>query len=89
MINIVKELERRLSVVDFNTDLAVEKGLIGPTYWYMRHRDERAQQRIYSSKRSSEEKRETNPKEEIDINTKLKLLKEKLLEKQKNKLINV
>lgn len=78
MSNIVLELERRLSVVDFDTNLAIEKGLVGSTNWYMRHRNEKAALRVMSPKRKLEDE-----KVEIDLDTKLRLLKERLLERKK------
>ena len=42
------QLRDRLAAVDFNTPLAEERGLIGPTGWYYRHRDARAETRILS-----------------------------------------
>lgn len=46
MKGVVEVLRERLSYVDFDTQLAEEKGLLGPTTWYMRHRDERAANRV-------------------------------------------
>jgi len=32
-------------------DWAMQQGLLGPTHWYMRHRDERAANRVLSTPR--------------------------------------
>lgn len=53
---VVEELKHRLSVVqsydpEVAIQTAVELGLLGPTIWYMRHRDSRAAARILSAPR--------------------------------------
>ena len=46
MLQVVIELKNRLSSVDNNTEKGIQEGYIGPTIWYMRHRDSRALKRI-------------------------------------------
>jgi len=41
-------LRERLAAVDYDTALAEERGLVGTTGWYFRHRDARAETRILS-----------------------------------------
>lgn len=73
---VIEELKCRLSTVDFNTDLAIKRGLVGKTTWYNRHRDERAAQRILSPPRSMTK---IKPVDEMPIAVKLSQLKEKLM----------
>lgn len=49
--HVVQELKSRLSVVNCDANLAVDMGLLGPTVWYMRHRDSRAAARILCTPR--------------------------------------
>lgn len=53
MLYVIDELNNRLSKINYNTDMAIEKGLINKTNWYMRHRDEKAQKRIYTTRRGN------------------------------------
>jgi tRNA-dihydrouridine synthase 1 len=46
MSGVVAALKERMSEVGFDTQLAYERDLLGPTTWYMRHRDERATNRV-------------------------------------------
>lgn len=54
MHQVFTELKERLSRIDFNTDVALERGFLGPTNWYMRHRDERAIQKVLSTPKGAE-----------------------------------
>jgi len=49
MIGVIDTLSQRLSQVDYDTKVAEERGLIGKTHWYMRHRDDRAAKRVLST----------------------------------------
>lgn len=51
MSHVVDQLKHRLAVVSGSEDVAVEMGLLGPTIWYMRHRDSRAASRILCAPR--------------------------------------
>jgi len=87
MIEVVEVLKQRLSVVDFNMEMALEKELISPSIWYMRHRTEEARSRILSRKRAivrSEEKNRyiTKKESEADISVRLQQLKQRLKNKR-------
>ena len=45
---VVSLLKKRLATVDYDEHKALAVGLLGPTLWYLRHRDERAKRRIMS-----------------------------------------
>jgi hypothetical protein len=45
---VVSLLKKRLTTVDYDEHKALAVGLLGPTLWYLRHRDERAKRRIMS-----------------------------------------
>jgi Dihydrouridine synthase (Dus) len=94
MKNVVVQLHVRMSVINYDTALGEELGMIGKTDWYYRHRDEKAQQRINSIPRKKIirsafdvnsppllkiEKKKDATGEELSL--KLKLLKLKLSEK--------
>jgi hypothetical protein len=94
MKNVVVQLHVRMSVINYDTELGEELGMIGKTDWYYRHRDEKAQQRINSIPRKKIirsafdvnsppllkiEKKKDATGEELSL--KLKLLKLKLSEK--------
>jgi hypothetical protein len=63
-------------------------GLLGPTHWYYRHRDEKAQQRILSIPRKKgarlpipeKQNLENKVKDNSDITEKIQLLKMKIEE---------
>ena len=99
MKNVVVQLHERMSKIDYQTDVGVEKGLIGKTHWYYRHRDDKALQRIHSIPRkkvvrNSAELTSANFKpiantitgnglsDDEVLKTKMKLLKEKLTNKE-------
>lgn len=58
MKEVLAELKIRMSKVDFDTERADKQGLLGPTTWYMRHRDERAMNRVISVPKSLARMRE-------------------------------
>ena len=51
MLQVINELNIRMSVIDYDTKIAEERGMIGKTSWYYRHRDEKAANRILSTPR--------------------------------------
>ena len=58
MISCFNEMKIRMETIrsadgTYDIELAVEKGLLGPTTWYWRHRDERASQRVLSTPRNA------------------------------------
>ena len=88
MKDVVTKLHERMSVINYDTNIGMEQGLIGGTNWYYRHRDEKAFNRINSiprKKKSPIDLTEIKPKKEIsteEMNTKLALLKLKLTERK-------
>jgi len=52
MQSVVMQLRARFEAVGMDEAVALERGLLGPTLWYMRHRDERASKRIVSQPHS-------------------------------------
>lgn len=52
ILEVIQEIKNRMAVVDFDTRSAEERGLIGATSWYNRHRSEKAANRIISARRS-------------------------------------
>jgi tRNA-dihydrouridine synthase 4 len=81
ILQIVDDLDQRMKKISYDTKYAEENGLIGMTTWYMRHRDEKAQQRILSIPRNS-----VAPNREAKSEVDLQALKEKLLAKHAEKL---
>ena len=51
MQGVVGQLRSRYEAVGMDENMALERGLLGPTNWYYRHRDERASKRIVSQPR--------------------------------------
>jgi tRNA-dihydrouridine synthase 1 len=87
MAGVVEQLKERMSTIGFDTALAKERGMLGPTNWYYRHRDERAQKRIVSVPHSLKRLTEQgiiNPVAPLDDETRLANLKTRLLEKRQN-----
>ena len=88
MKDVVVKLHERMILINYDTEIGMEQGLIGGTNWYYRHRDEKAFQRINSiprKKRSPIDVTNIKPIKEItsqDINTQLALLKLRLTEKK-------
>ena len=52
MCSVVHQLDERLSKVQYCVETAEEKGLLGKTSYYFRHRDERASKRVLSMPKS-------------------------------------
>ena len=88
MKDVVVKLHERMILINYDTEIGMEQGLIGATNWYYRHRDEKAFQRINSiprKKRSPIDVSNIKPKKEItsqDMNTQMALLKLRLMEKK-------
>lgn len=90
MQGVVKELQKRLGVVGLDTAQAELKGLIGPTPWYYRHRDEKAQKRIISIPHALKRLTEQSLLQKdgvVDASSKLAELKTRLLQKRGEKVI--
>ena len=84
MVTVVHKLKERFAVIDYNTQIAEERLMISKSSWYLRHRDEEAENRIISPRRRdrlrpelSNTLEETTPLEE-----KLSNLKKKLIQKR-------
>ena len=89
MQGVIKQLRDRLEAVGMNESLARERGLLGPTLWYFRHRDERASKRIVSQPNSIKKLVEQGLMPgvaPIDGSVKLAELKTRLLEKRKQRV---
>ena len=94
MVQVVIELKNRLSTIDFNTEKGIQIGYIGPTIWYMRHRDSRALSRIVATPRQKKMTKdllmETKQSNTINLESKLQLLRQKYADKllKKNDDVN-
>ena len=89
MLQVVHEIRNRLSKVNYNSELAIEHGLMNTRNWYMRHRDEFSSNRILPRRRSGSFPANSVSKPEFkqkDVDQKLSELKERLLRK-KNALV--
>jgi hypothetical protein len=98
MKNVVTQLNQRMALIDYDTDIAIEEGLLGSTHWYYRHRDEKAKARILSIPRkrgsrtpleesdsigeNSTSVKRTEKDSPDEISMKMKLLKLRLSEKK-------
>ena len=88
MKDVVVKLHDRMARINYDTEIGMERGIIGHTNWYYRHRDEKAFQRINSiprKKKSPIDITNIKPKKEItteDRNTQLAMLKLRLMEKK-------
>eukprot|EP01041_Mallomonas_annulata_P012477 gene12477-26247_t len=96
MVEVVEELKQRMSVVDFNMNIALEQGLISENTWYMRHRGVSADNRILSRNKAIniiQEKQKViqrnilNCEENVNLQDKLTNLKLKLQKKRQNESV--
>jgi tRNA-dihydrouridine synthase len=75
MISVVYKLKERFSTIDYNTEIAEERGMISKSSWYLRHRNEEST-RIISPRRRDRLRPELS--NTIEDNTSTLTLEEKL-----------
>lgn len=86
MVSVVHTLRERAAEVGFDTKVAEEKGLLGPTSWYHRHRDAKAMRRILSTPKPLKKLREQGligGEPLVEKEERLKALKDRLLLKHR------
>lgn len=85
MKRVVALVEERLAEVNFDTEAAEAKGLINHKTWYMRHRDEKAAQRVLSPRRKRTLVATPLTPEELEAAkiAKVEALRARLLERKK------
>eukprot|EP01039_Chlorochromonas_danica_P006555 gene6555-7231_t len=77
---IIEELRRRVAVIGYDHEKAIQQGYLSPSTWYMRHRTEEAQKRVLSQPkyRNVNLRLEEKP---VSQEERLQALKERLLAK--------
>ena len=89
MMYAINELKHRMSKVDNDVERAMSLGMLGQTYWYYRHRDEKAKVRIMTTPRVAHRLKARPTSTTLttstcndDVKVKLEALKARLREKQ-------